>query len=87
MNLLPFMDIILAPYEKGPSDILSQQMPKRHLLHLLLVATQKKKKQSLNSPNFISTHYFSAGRVSGFDEIPIKDINFCQNPSRGIVPG
>lgn len=34
-----FMDIILAPYEKGPSDILSQQIPKNHLLHLLLVAT------------------------------------------------
>ena len=34
-----FMDIILAPYEKGPSDISSQQIPKNHLLHLLLVAT------------------------------------------------
>ena len=45
------MDIILAPYEKGPSDILSQQMPKNHLLHLLLVAHQKKKKKK-KSPEF-----------------------------------
>lgn len=79
------MDIILAPCEKGPSDILSQQMPENHLLHLLLVATEKKK--LLSSPDFINTHYFSVGKLSGFDKVPMKDINFCQNPSEGTVAG
>lgn len=77
---------ILAPYEKGPSDILNQQMPKNHLLHLLLVATGGGE-SALNSPSFISAHYFSVGRMSGLDEIPIKETNFCQNPSGGMVSG
>ena len=42
-----FTDIILAPYEKGLSDILSQQMPKNQLLHLLLVATGVRAEGSL----------------------------------------
>lgn len=56
------MDIILVPYEKGPSDILSQQMPKNHLLHLLLVAPPHPPK-ALNPPNFISTLFFIGKNV------------------------
>lgn len=51
VNLQPFMDITLALTK----DILSQQMLKNHLLHLLLVATGKKKKKR-KSPKFSKLH-------------------------------
>lgn len=42
------MGMTLAPYEKGPSDVLSQQMSKNHLLHLLLVVTEGKKRLKIS---------------------------------------
>lgn len=78
---------ILAPYEKGPSDILNQQMPKKHLLHLLLVATGGPWEKAPWILQASLVHIIFMRRMSGLDEISMKETNFCQNPRGGIVSG